>query len=65
MISNQNVYARQVDMFAAAIEGKSQFPVPGEEGWQNQEILDAAYRSMKRGMAEDVPIIQKQISRSA
>jgi len=65
MISNQNAYARQVDMFAAAIEGKSQFPVPGEEGWQNQEILDAAYRSMKRGMAEDVPIIQKQISRSA
>src|SRR3989475_10266278 len=65
MISNQNVYARQVDMFAAAIEGKSQFPVPGEEGWQNQEILDAAYRSMKKGMAEDVPIIQKQISRSA
>ena len=65
MISNQNAYARQVDMFAATIEGKSQFPVPGEEGWQNQEILDAAYRSMKRGMAEDVPIIQKQISRSA
>jgi hypothetical protein len=29
--------------------------VPGEEGWQNQEILDAAYRSMQSGRAEDVP----------
>jgi predicted dehydrogenase len=47
-------YARQVDAFAAAVEGKSRFPVPGEEGWQNQEILDAAYRSMLSGKTEDV-----------
>jgi len=47
-------YARQVDAFAAAVEGKSRFPVPGEEGWQNQEILDAAYRSMQSGKTEDV-----------
>ena len=43
-----------MDAFAAAIEGKQQFPAPGEEGWKNQEILDAAYRSMKSGKAEDV-----------
>jgi predicted dehydrogenase len=53
-VSNQDAYARQVDAFAAAVEGKSDFPVPGEEGWRNQEILDAAYRSMKSGKAEQL-----------
>ena len=53
-ISNASAYTRQVDEFADAIEGKSQFPVPGEDGWQNQEILDAAYRSMKSGRVEEV-----------
>jgi predicted dehydrogenase len=36
-VSNQAVYALQVDAFADAIEGKSKFPIPGKEGWQNQE----------------------------
>jgi len=53
-VSNQLAYARQVDAFAAAIESKSAFPIPGEEGWRNQEILDAAYRSMKSGRTETV-----------
>ncbi len=53
-ISNQYAYAKQVDAFAAAVEGKARFPVPGEEGWQNQEILDAAYRGLKSGKTEDV-----------
>ncbi len=53
-VSNRLAYAQQVDAFAAAVEGKIRFPVPGEEGWQNQEILDAAYRSMKSGKTEDV-----------
>jgi predicted dehydrogenase len=53
-VSNRLAYAKQVDDFAAAVEGKVKFPVPGEEGWQNQEILDAAYRSIKSGKAEDV-----------
>jgi len=54
-VSNQLAYARQVDVFAAAVEGESSFPVPGEEGWQNQEILDAAFRSLKSGKIEEVP----------
>ena len=54
-ISNQYAYARQVDMFAAAVKGEAAFPVPGEQGWQNQEILDAALRSLKSGKIEDVP----------
>jgi 1,5-anhydro-D-fructose reductase (1,5-anhydro-D-mannitol-forming) len=53
-VSNRMAYARQVDAFADAVEGKAKFSVPGEEGWQNQEILDAAYRSLKSGKTEDV-----------
>ena len=57
-ISNQYAYARQVDMFAAAVRGEAAFPVPGEEGWQNQEVLDAALRSLQSGRIEDVPKVQ-------
>lgn len=57
ILNNQDAYARQVDAFADAVEGKSKFPVPGEEGWQNQEILDAAYRSLRSGKTEKVPRI--------
>jgi predicted dehydrogenase len=53
-VSNHLAYAKQVDEFAAAVEGKCKFSVPGEEGWQNQEILDAACRSIKNGRTEDV-----------
>jgi predicted dehydrogenase len=58
-ISNQYAYARQVDMFAAAVSGQAAFPVPGEEGWQNQEILDAALRSLKSGKVEEVPQVTR------
>lgn len=54
-VSNQSVYALQVDAFADAVEGKSRFPIPGEEGWQNQEVLDAAMRSLRSGKSENVP----------
>jgi 1,5-anhydro-D-fructose reductase (1,5-anhydro-D-mannitol-forming) len=63
-VSNQLAYARQVDAFAAAVEGKTQFPIPGEEGWRNQQILDAAYRSMKSGQVEEVRNGELDISRS-
>jgi 1,5-anhydro-D-fructose reductase (1,5-anhydro-D-mannitol-forming) len=56
--SNLLAYALQVDAFADAVEGKSQFPIPGEEGWQNQEILDAALRSIKSGKAEAVKRVE-------
>ena len=55
VLSNQYAYARQVDMFAAAVRGEARFPVLGEEGWQNQEVLDAAFRSLKSGKTERVP----------
>ena len=53
-VSNQLAYARQVDAFADAVEGKASFPVPGEEGWRNQLVLDAAYRSARTGKSEEV-----------
>ncbi|MGA8736696.1 MAG: Gfo/Idh/MocA family oxidoreductase [Terriglobales bacterium] len=53
-VSNRLAYALQVDAFADAVEGKAAFPIPGEEGWRNQEVLDAAYRSMKSGQTEEV-----------
>jgi len=57
MLANRQAYTRQVESFAAALEGKAEFAVPGEEGWKNQEILDAAYRSMKTGQAEAVRLV--------
>jgi predicted dehydrogenase len=56
-VSNTRAYAVMVDEFATALETKSEFLVPGEQGWQNQEILDAAYRSIKSGKVETVPRI--------
>ncbi len=56
-VDNQLAYARQVDSFAAALEGNGKFPAPGEVGWQNQVILDAAYRSMRSGQMEPVTVI--------
>jgi len=55
--SNQSAYALMIDAFADSLEGKGKFPVPAEEGWQNQEILDAAYRSMQSGKTESAPKI--------
>ncbi len=53
-VSNSEAYGLQVDAFAAALRGECEFPAPGVQGWRNQEILDAAYRSVKSGRAEDV-----------
>ena len=53
-VSNRAAYTRQVESFADAVEGKGTFPVPGEEGWKNQAILDAAFRSMQSGKTEEV-----------
>jgi 1,5-anhydro-D-fructose reductase (1,5-anhydro-D-mannitol-forming) len=58
-VSNKLAYALQVDEFADWMQGKSQFPAPGEDGWQNQEVLDAALRSIKSGRSEAVPRVSK------
>jgi predicted dehydrogenase len=55
VVSNRLAYAKQVDSFARAVEGLEQFPAPGEEGWRNQLVLDAAYRSLRSAKTEDIP----------
>ena len=56
-VSNQLAYARQADSFAAAVEGREVFPALGQQGWQNQVILDAAYRSLSSGKSEEIPML--------
>jgi predicted dehydrogenase len=56
-VSNRLAYATQVDAFAAAVEGGPPFPVTGRDGWQNQIILDAAYRSMFSGDTEQMLLL--------
>jgi 1,5-anhydro-D-fructose reductase (1,5-anhydro-D-mannitol-forming) len=51
-VNNCMAYARQVDAFAAALEETAEFPAPGVEGWRNQLVLDAAYRSIQTGRRE-------------
>ena len=53
-VSNEEAYTAQVDAFAAAIEEGREFDIPGEEGLQNQLVLDAAFRSIKSGRVEKV-----------
>jgi predicted dehydrogenase len=59
-ICNANAYAAQVDAFAAAIEQGRDFEIPGEEGLRNQLVLDAAFRSVKSGRAEPVPVMNHE-----
>ena len=58
--SNRLAYALQVDAFADWVEGKAEFLAPGEEGWRNQEILDAALRSIKSCKGEAVSRVSNQ-----
>ena len=53
-VSNEPAYAAQVDAFAAALEERREFDIPGEEGLRNQLVLDAAFRSVKSGKMETV-----------
>jgi len=53
-VTNDLAYARQADAFAAAVEGRAEFVAPAEEGWRNQLVLDAAYRSLKTGRSEPI-----------
>jgi predicted dehydrogenase len=61
-VSNDDAYARQVDAFSTAVEGKATFPIPGEEGWRNQQVLDAAFRSLNSGKLELVPSVRTHVN---
>lgn len=53
-VRNGRAYTAQVEAFGAAVEEERPFEIPGEEGLQNQLILDAAFRSVKSGKMESV-----------
>jgi 1,5-anhydro-D-fructose reductase (1,5-anhydro-D-mannitol-forming) len=55
IVSNHLAYVKQLDAFADAANSIVTFPCSGEDGWQNQEILDAALRSIESGRMEEVP----------
>ena len=57
-VSNEHAYARQVDAFAAAIEEGIPFDAPGDEGLQNQQVIDAAYRSLETGRKEQIGVTE-------
>jgi predicted dehydrogenase len=44
-VSNSDAYSHMLDAFSATVEGASAFVSTGEDGVQNQRILDAAFRS--------------------
>lgn len=52
-VSNDRTYADQVDAFADSIERGLPFLCPGIEGLRNQQVVDAAYRSVKSGKREE------------
>jgi len=54
-ISNDTTYGDQVDAFALHVERGIPFVAPGIEGLRNQQVLDAAYRSIKSGTRELIP----------
>ena len=60
-MSNELAYAYQVDEFADAVEGKVKFRALGIEGWKNQLILDAAYRSMDRGTTVELAYVSPAV----
>jgi len=51
-VLNDRAYTAQVEAFAYAVESGNPFEIPGEEGLQNQLILDAIFRSVKSGKTE-------------
>jgi 1,5-anhydro-D-fructose reductase (1,5-anhydro-D-mannitol-forming) len=51
-VLNDRAYTAQVEAFAEAVESGKPFEIPGEEGLQNQLILDAIFRSVKSGETE-------------
>ena len=54
LISNEHTYAEQADAFALSIEKRIPFASPGIEGLRNQQVLDAAYRSIRNGKREAI-----------
>ncbi|HEY3989826.1 MAG TPA: Gfo/Idh/MocA family oxidoreductase [Acidobacteriaceae bacterium] len=53
-VSNDDAYTRMLDAFSATVEGTGSFASTGDDGVQNQRILDAAFRSWHSGCRERI-----------
>jgi predicted dehydrogenase len=53
-VSNSDAYSRMLDAFSATVEGAGAFASTGEDGVQNQRILDAAFHSWHSGCRERI-----------
>ncbi len=58
-VNNRLTYTLQADAFAEAMSGGTPFPISGRDGWQNQLILDAAYKSLRDGIAVPVAMVAR------
>jgi predicted dehydrogenase len=54
VVSNADAYSRMLDAFSATVEGTGSFASNGDDGVQNQQILDAAFRSWHSGCRERI-----------
>jgi predicted dehydrogenase len=54
VVSNADAYSRMLDAFSATVEGTGSFASTGDDGVQNQQILDAAFRSWRSGCRERI-----------
>jgi len=44
-----HIYAAEIDAFTESVENDVEPPIPGEDGWWNQKIMDACYESARTG----------------
>ena len=51
-VTNADGYCRMLDGFSDAMEGRGSYRAPGEDGLNNQRVLDAAYASWQSGRKE-------------
>jgi predicted dehydrogenase len=54
IVNNAKAYSQMLDAFSNAVEGKGCYASSAEEGVQNQQILDAAFRSWHSGCRERI-----------
>jgi predicted dehydrogenase len=54
VVSNADAYSRMLDAFSATVDGTGSFASTGDDGVQNQRILDAAFRSWHSGCRERI-----------
>ena len=53
-VTNAYAYSSMLDAFSAAVEGNGTYISSAEDGLQNQQILDAAFRSWHSGCRERI-----------